>query len=55
MVERFALCGPADRVRAEFRPLWDLGDSFWLAPPLFGLPPERLAELGGRIADAFYS
>jgi probable F420-dependent oxidoreductase len=55
MVERFALCGPADRVRERFRPLWDLGDSFWLAPPLFGLRPERLGELSGRIADAFYS
>jgi alkanesulfonate monooxygenase SsuD/methylene tetrahydromethanopterin reductase-like flavin-dependent oxidoreductase (luciferase family) len=55
MVERFALCGPADRVRERFRPLWELGDSFWLAPPLFGLPPDRLGELGARIAGAFYS
>jgi probable F420-dependent oxidoreductase len=55
MVEVYALCGPVDRVRAGFRPFWELGDSFWLAPPLFGLPPERVAELGGRIAHAFYS
>ena len=55
MEERFALCGPADRVRERFRPLWELGDSFWLAPPLFGLPPDRLGELGARIAGAFYS
>jgi probable F420-dependent oxidoreductase len=55
MVERFALCGPPDTVRRRFRPLWDLGDSFWLAPPLFGLAPERVAELAGRVADVFYA
>jgi probable F420-dependent oxidoreductase len=54
MVERFVLCGPADRVRKRFRPLDDLADSFWLLPPLFGPPPERAAELAGRIAETFY-
>jgi probable F420-dependent oxidoreductase len=54
MVERFALCGPVDVVRKRFAPLWELGDSFWLAPPLFGLAPERVAELAGRVAGAFY-
>jgi hypothetical protein len=55
MVERFALCGPVDRVRERFLPLWELGDSFWLVPPLFGLAPERMNELGGRIAEAFFA
>lgn len=55
MVERFVLCGSADRVRARFAPLWELGDSFWVVPPLFGVGPERQAVLGGAIAAAFWS
>jgi probable F420-dependent oxidoreductase len=55
MVERFALCGTADAVRRRFAPLRDVGDSFWLTPPLFGLPNERVAELAGRIGAAFYA
>jgi probable F420-dependent oxidoreductase len=54
MVERFAVCGPVDRARARVARLWDLGDSFWLTPPLFGLAPERIAELAGRIGEAFW-
>lgn len=55
MVETFVLCGPPDRVRERFLPLWEMGDSFWLVPPLFGPSPERLAELSGAIAATFWS
>jgi probable F420-dependent oxidoreductase len=55
MVRRLTLCGSADRVRERFRPLWELGDSFWLLPPLFGPSPERSMELARRIAETFYA
>ena len=55
MVDTFALCGPADRVRKRFRPLWETADSFCIYPPLFGLPPERAAAYGAAIAETFYS
>jgi alkanesulfonate monooxygenase SsuD/methylene tetrahydromethanopterin reductase-like flavin-dependent oxidoreductase (luciferase family) len=55
MVERFVLCGPPDRVRERFSPLWELADSFWLVPPLFGIPPQRTAALGAAIAETFYA
>jgi probable F420-dependent oxidoreductase len=55
IVERFVACGSADRVRARLAPLGDIGDSFWLTPPLLGLQPDRVGELGARIGEVFWT
>jgi alkanesulfonate monooxygenase SsuD/methylene tetrahydromethanopterin reductase-like flavin-dependent oxidoreductase (luciferase family) len=54
MVRTFALCGDADEVRAQIERAWTVADSIWLAPPAWGLQPEKLAFYDQTIARTFY-
>jgi probable F420-dependent oxidoreductase len=54
MAETFVLCGTSDEVRKKLEPAWDLVDSMTLAPPAYGMPPDKLMAYGGAIASTFY-
>jgi alkanesulfonate monooxygenase SsuD/methylene tetrahydromethanopterin reductase-like flavin-dependent oxidoreductase (luciferase family) len=55
MVETFVILGTADECRKRFEPVWELADSFLLAPPIWGLAPERMGSYAAAIADTFYA
>lgn len=54
MVCTFALCGDADEVRKQVDRAWTVADSIWLAPPGWGLSPEKLFFYDQTIARTFY-
>ncbi len=54
MVCTFALCGDADEVRKQVDRAWTVADSIWLAPPGWGLSPEKLFFYDQTIASTFY-
>ena len=54
MVRTFALCGSPDEVRKQVERAWTVADSLWLAPPAWGLGPEKLAFYDQMIARTFY-
>lgn len=55
MAETFVICGPADECRRKLAPVWDVADSFLLAPPIAGLPFDRVAAYAGSLAATFYA
>jgi probable F420-dependent oxidoreductase len=54
MVEKFTIAGTPDEVRKRIDRLDGIADSFTLCAPIAGLPPEKIGELNGRIAQTFY-
>lgn len=54
MVRTFAICGTVDEVRRQVERAWTVADSIWLAPPGWGLSPEKSAFYAGEIARVFY-
>ncbi|MEO8458708.1 MAG: LLM class flavin-dependent oxidoreductase [Chloroflexota bacterium] len=54
MAQTFVVCGTADECRKRIEPAWDVVDSMTLAPPVYGLPPEKVFAYGGAIAATFY-
>jgi alkanesulfonate monooxygenase SsuD/methylene tetrahydromethanopterin reductase-like flavin-dependent oxidoreductase (luciferase family) len=54
MAQTFVVCGTADEVRKRIEPAWDVVDSLTLAPPVYGLPPEKVFAYAGAIAATFY-
>jgi probable F420-dependent oxidoreductase len=54
MVRTFALCGSPDEVRKQVERAWTVADSLWLAPPAWGLSPEKVAFYDQMIARTFY-
>jgi probable F420-dependent oxidoreductase len=54
MVRTFALCGSPDEVRKQVERAWTVADSLWLAPPAWGLPPEKVLFYDQMIARTFY-
>jgi len=54
MVQALAVVGDADEVRRQVERLWQAADSIHLAPPVWGVPPERVAFYQKAIAEAFY-
>jgi probable F420-dependent oxidoreductase len=55
MVDAIALAGPPDELRRRLAALEGIADSFTLTVPFYGLPPEKAAHYGQRIADTFYA
>jgi probable F420-dependent oxidoreductase len=55
MAETFVIVGNPDDCRKRVEEVWDVADSFCLAPPIGGLPPEKVAFYLGGIAETFYS
>jgi alkanesulfonate monooxygenase SsuD/methylene tetrahydromethanopterin reductase-like flavin-dependent oxidoreductase (luciferase family) len=54
MVDALAVVGSADEVRRQVERVWPAADSIHLAPPVWGVPPERVAFYQKAIADTFY-
>lgn len=55
MVEKFALVGPIDDIRARVGRMAEVADSFTLCVPFYGLTEAQVGEYNQRIAQAFYS
>jgi len=55
MVRTFAICGSPDDVRKQVERAWTVADSIWLAPPGWGLSPEKSVHYGQQIARVFYA
>ncbi|MDQ1502201.1 MAG: hypothetical protein QOI86_5541 [Actinomycetota bacterium] len=55
MAETFVIVGPADECRKRVEEVWDVADSFCLAPPIGGLPAEKIMFYIAGIAETFYS
>jgi alkanesulfonate monooxygenase SsuD/methylene tetrahydromethanopterin reductase-like flavin-dependent oxidoreductase (luciferase family) len=49
--ETFVVCGTPDEVRRKLEPVWDVTDSMCLAPPAYGLPPDKLLQYAMAIAQ----
>ncbi len=54
MAQTFVVCGTADEVRRRIEPAWEVVDSLTLAPPVYGLPAEKVFSYAGAIAATFY-
>ncbi|MFN8628423.1 MAG: LLM class flavin-dependent oxidoreductase [Candidatus Binatia bacterium] len=54
MVQALAVAGNADAVRQQVERVWQAAESIHLAPPVWGVPPERVAFYQKAIADTFY-
>jgi len=54
MVQALAVVGTADEVRRQVERVWEAADSIHLAPPVWGVAPDRVAFYQKAIADTFY-
>lgn len=54
MVRTFVLTGPPDACRSRLEAVWNVADSVTLAPPVYGLAPERQLAHVNAIAETFY-
>ncbi|MCC7076457.1 MAG: LLM class flavin-dependent oxidoreductase [Acidimicrobiia bacterium] len=54
MVRTFVLCGPPESCRERLDAIWAVADSVTLAPPVYGLAPERQLAHLNAIATTFY-
>ena len=54
MAQTFVVCGTADEVRKRIEPAWEVVDSLTLAPPVYGLPAEKVFSYAGAIAATFH-
>lgn len=54
MVRTFVLCGPPAECRERLEAIWDVADSVTLAPPVYGLAPERQLVHLNAVAETFY-
>ena len=54
MVCTFVQCGRPDEVRARVERVWGVADSLILAPPIWGLAPEKIAFYEQQTSKTFY-
>lgn len=54
MVRTFVLTGSPDACRSRLEAVWDVADSVTLAPPVYGLAPERQLAHLNAVAETFY-
>lgn len=54
MVRTFVLCGPPEECRERLEAIWQVADSVTLAPPVYGLTPDRQLAHLNAIAETFY-
>lgn len=54
MARTFVLCGKPEDVQERVERAWQVADSLCLVPPLYGVPPERLASYSEWTARLFY-
>ena len=54
MVQALAVVGSADEARRQVERVWQAADSIHLAPPVWGVAPDRSAFYQKGIADTFY-
>lgn len=55
MARMFVACGTPDQVRERIEPLWQRANSMMIAPPSWGLTPERYAVKAAAIAETFWT
>jgi probable F420-dependent oxidoreductase len=55
MVRTFVAVGTPDEVRARVERFWTFADSLCLVPPVYALPPEKVAGYYEAIAQTFYA
>jgi probable F420-dependent oxidoreductase len=55
MVRTFVLCGEPEEVREQVERAWRVADSLCLVPPVYALPPDKLAAYTAETAKLFYT
>jgi len=54
MVKTFVLCGSPEECRERLEAIWEVADSVTLAPPVYGLAPDRQLAHLNAVAETFY-